>query len=113
MQKYNIIKLLGIQGVLIKNIKEFENCLEINIYTEKKFVECPSCHFLTNKTHDYRTQRIQHINIGKKITFLILKKEDMFVIIVVKNSTNFTLFFKNTLENLMLFLKMFVKISNL
>lgn len=74
MQKYNIIKLLGIQGVLIKNIKEFENCLEINIYTEKKFVECPSCHFLTDKTHDYRTQRIQHINIGKRITFLILKK---------------------------------------
>ena len=55
-------------------IKEFENCLEINIYTGKKFVECPSCHFLTNNTHDYRTQRIQHINIGKKITFLILKK---------------------------------------
>lgn len=74
MQKYNIIKLLGIQGVLVKNIKEFEDCLEVNIYTEKKFVECPSCHFLTNKTHDYRTQRIQHINIGKKITFLILRK---------------------------------------
>ena len=74
MQKYNIIKLLGIQDVLVKNIEEFENYLEINIYAKRRFIECPSCHFLTNKIHDYRTQKIQHINIGKKVSFLILKK---------------------------------------
>ena len=37
MQKYNIIKLLGIQGVLVKNIKESENSLEISIQTKKKY----------------------------------------------------------------------------
>lgn len=78
MQKYNIIKLLGIQGVLIKNIQEFENSLEIYIYTKRKFVACPCCNFLTNKVHDYRTQKIQHINIGKKTTFLFLSKRRYF-----------------------------------
>ena len=53
MQKHNIIKLLGIQGVLVKNIKESENYLEINIETKRKFVKCPCCQYLTNKVHDY------------------------------------------------------------
>lgn len=74
MQNNNIIKLLGIQGVLVKYIKESENCLEINIETKRKMQQCPSCKFFTNKVHDYRTQRIQHISIGKRLTFLNLNK---------------------------------------
>lgn len=74
MQKHNIIKLLGIQGVLVKNIEEFEDYLEINIETKRKMQQCPCCKYLTNKVHDYRTQRIQHISVGKKLTFLILNK---------------------------------------
>lgn len=74
MQKNNIIKLLGIQGVLLKNIKEIENCLEINIETKRKMHICRCCNYLTNKIHDYRIQKIQHVSIGKKITFLYLNK---------------------------------------
>lgn len=74
MQKHNIIKLLGIQGVMLKNIKESENFLEIAIETKRKMQKCPSCNYLTNKVHDYRIQRIQHISIGKKLTFLNLTK---------------------------------------
>lgn len=74
MQKNNIIKLLGIQGVLVKSIKENENSLEINIQTKRKFVKCPCCHYLTNKVHDYRIQKIQHVTIARKIVFLILNK---------------------------------------
>lgn len=74
MQKHNIIKLLGIQDVVLKNIKENENSLEISIQTTRKMQQCPSCKYLTNKIHDYRIQRIQHISIGKKLTFLNLNK---------------------------------------
>ncbi len=74
MQKNNIIKLLGIQGVLVKKIKESENSLEINIETKRKIQQCPSCKYLTNKVHDYRIQKIQHISIGKRLTFLNLNK---------------------------------------
>lgn len=74
MQKYNIIKLLGIQGVLVKNIKESENSLEIDVETKRKIQQCPSCKYYTNHVHDYRIQKIQHIRIGKKVSYLILKK---------------------------------------
>jgi transposase len=74
LQKHNIIKLLGIQGVLVKNIKESENYLEIDIETKRKVQQCPSCKYFTNKVHDYRIQRIQHISIGKRLTFLNLNK---------------------------------------
>ena len=74
MQNNNIIKLLGIQGVFLKNIKEYDNYLEIYIETKRKMQQCPCCNFLTNKVHDYRIQKIQHISIGKKLSFLILNK---------------------------------------
>lgn len=74
MQKHNIINLLGIQGVLVKNIKEKENSLEISIQTKRKIQQCPSCKYLTNKIQDYRIQKIQHVTIGKKTTYLILNK---------------------------------------
>lgn len=74
MQKNNIIKLLGIQGVLLKSINEHQNHLEINIETKRKMQQCPSCKYMTNKIHGYRFQRIQHISIGKKLTFLNLRK---------------------------------------
>ncbi len=74
MQKYNITKLLGIQQVTVKNIRECENCLEIDIETKKKPHKCPSCNNMTSIIHDYRIQKIQHISIGKKRTFLNLKK---------------------------------------
>lgn len=74
MQRNNIIKLLGIQGVLLKSINEDQNYLEFNIETKRKMQQCPSCKYMTNKIHDYRIQKIQHISIGKKLTFLNLRK---------------------------------------
>ena len=74
MHKKNIIKLLGIQEVLVKNIEEVENSLEISIETKRKMQQCPSCKCFTNKVHDYRIQRVQHITINKTLTYLLLKK---------------------------------------
>ena len=74
MQKNNIIKLLDIQGVEVKKVKEFENSLELEIETKRKMQQCPSCKYFTNKVQDYRIQRIQHIKIGKKLSYLNLKK---------------------------------------
>lgn len=69
MQENYIIKLLGIQGVLVKNIRENENSLEINIETKRKMQQCPSCNYFTNKVQDYRIQKIQHITIEKRTFF--------------------------------------------
>ena len=74
MQKKNIIKLLKIQGVLVKNIEISENSIELHIETNPKYHVCPSCKCKTKHTHDYRNQKIQHINIGQLQSYIILRK---------------------------------------
>ena len=74
MQKNNITKLLGLQGVEVKIVRESENSLEIDIETKRIMQQCPSCKYLTNRVQDYRVQRVQHISIGKKLSYLNLKK---------------------------------------
>ena len=73
MQSNCITDLLNIQGVKVKEIKNNEN-LEIFLYTNPKLHRCPSCNNYTNKVHDYRVQKIQHIPIGGKKTILYLNK---------------------------------------
>ena len=57
---------------MTKNVIEYENSLHIYIDTKTKFHHCPSCNYLTNKIQDYRIQKIQHINIGKETSFLLI-----------------------------------------
>lgn len=72
LRKNNIINLLGIQENLIKKFKRDENSIELYIQTKSHI--CLSCGQATMHVHDYRNQRIQHINIGKLTSFLILRK---------------------------------------
>lgn len=59
---------------MVKDIKETENHLEINIETKRKFHQCPCRKYLTSNVHDYIMQKIQHVSIGKRLTFLNLNK---------------------------------------
>lgn len=74
MHKKNIIKLLGIQENLVKKVQRNENSINIWIETKPKLHICPSCNHYTKHIHDYRTQKIQHINIGQTTSYLFLKK---------------------------------------
>lgn len=68
------IKLLGIQGVDVKKIEENEKGINVYIETKSKIHYCPSCKNATKNIHDYRKQRIQHIQINGLTTYLILNK---------------------------------------
>lgn len=68
------IKLLGIQGVDIKNIEENEKNINIYIETKAKTHICPACKESTKYIHDYRRQKIQHIQINSLTMYLILNK---------------------------------------
>ena len=61
MQKKDIIKLLKIQGVIIKNIEFFESSIKIYVETKPTYHICPRCNSKTIKIHDYYTQEIQHV----------------------------------------------------
>jgi len=74
LQNKNIINLLGIQENLVKKVERDQNFINIYVETKPKFHICPSCHNSTNKIHDYRTQRIQHIKVGQVQSYIYLKK---------------------------------------
>ena len=74
MRNNNIINLLGIQEKLVKKFERNENCINIWLETKPKLHICPSCNHYTKHIHDYRTQKIQHINVGKVVSYLFLKK---------------------------------------
>lgn len=72
MQNNNIIKLLGLKDVKIKNMQVKEEEVIIDIELKKAKIEiCPNCGSIHMHYHDKRTQEIKDIPIfGKK---LILK----------------------------------------
>lgn len=78
MHNNDIINLLGIQGVTVEKIENNQNCFFFYISTKVKKHQCPSCSCLTKKVHDYRCQKVQHINIGNSTSFLIIKKRRYF-----------------------------------
>ena len=68
-------KILGIQDVIITEVKENEEEIEIHINLDVSEHCCPCCGSITTKTHDYRTQRVTDIPFrGKKLTLVYRKR---------------------------------------
>lgn len=74
MHKNNIIKLLELQDVVVKNIKFEEKFVFVDIETKKKVCVCPACKSETSSIHDYKNQTIKHIMLGNRQSILNLKK---------------------------------------
>lgn len=74
MRNNCINNLLNLKGVIIKNIKNFENSISIYIETEHHSQCCPHCNSYTSKIKDYHTQSIKDVPIQFKNTTLIVKK---------------------------------------
>ncbi len=71
---YYTEKIIGFQGVKVKNIEDKEEKLIISIELERKEVTCPCCGRTTRKVHDYRKQRIKDIPTFGKNVELVLRK---------------------------------------
>lgn len=74
MHKKDIINLLGIQENLVKKVQRDEKSINIWLETKPKPHICPSCQHYTKHVHDYRLQKIQHINIGQVVSYIFLNK---------------------------------------
>lgn len=74
LNSYYTGKLLGLQGVEIKNITEKEEMYEISIEQPRKTCICPCCGKETNRIHDYRYQRVKELSAFEKKVVLILRK---------------------------------------
>lgn len=68
-------KLLGLEDVIVKSVKENAGCIEISIELQEKARICPSCGSVECNIHDYRIQRIRDIPSFGKRTLLVLRKQ--------------------------------------
>lgn len=69
-----ITKLIDIQGVKVTDISESDENITICLYMQRRTHECPHCHDLTSKVHDYRTQRVKDISMREKPVILVYRK---------------------------------------
>ena len=74
LNSYYTEKLLGMQEVEVKNIREKAEVFEISIEQARKTCTCPRCGKGTNRIHDYRYQRIKELPAFEKKVVLILRK---------------------------------------
>ena len=73
-QENFIIKMLGLQNILVSDIKETENSFNIYLFSKPQLTVCPHCGCITSTIHDYRTQIIKDIPYANKHIYLYLKK---------------------------------------
>ena len=66
--------LLGLKGVIIKNITQTEKITSIDIEMKLKPHNCPCCGTETRTIHDYRWQKIKDIPAFGKHVILHLRK---------------------------------------
>ena len=67
-------KVLGLQGVEIKNIENTEKEIYIEVELKRRPHRCPACGQETDRIHDYRRQSVKDIPAYGKAVFLLLRK---------------------------------------
>ena len=71
---YYTEKLLGVQEASIKKVNDMKEDYEIFIEQPRKQCVCPACGNVTDKVHDYRTQRIKELSAFEKPVVLVWRK---------------------------------------
>ena len=67
-------KLLGLKGVIVKNVRQLPQRIEIVVELPRKPHICPCCGHQTSCVHDYRWQTVKDIPAFGKHTVLVLRK---------------------------------------
>lgn len=74
LQDNLITKIIDIQDAIVEDIQEDAKHITIFLCMQRKAVVCPCCHSVTDKVHDYRTQRVKDIAIRGKPVILTYRK---------------------------------------
>lgn len=69
-----IMNIPGLKDVVVKKIEEINQVIRIHVEMERKVHRCPRCQAKTNRVHDYRIQRIQHLKWFERMTQLFYKR---------------------------------------
>ena len=74
LNSYYNEKVVGLQGVKIKNVENSEKEMRIELEMGRRTHRCPACGQQTDRIHDYRKQIVKDLNSFGKSVFLILRK---------------------------------------
>ncbi|WP_161625305.1 transposase family protein, partial [Pontibacillus halophilus] len=74
MYVYSNIPIPGLQSVIIKKSEEIGGDFHLYVEVPKKSHKCKSCGEWTQRIHDYRTQKIQHLKLFERTTYLFYRK---------------------------------------
>jgi len=74
LNSYYNEKVVGLQGVKIKNVEYSEKEMRIELEMGRRTHRCPACGQQTDRIHDYRKQIVKDLNSFGKSVFLILRK---------------------------------------
>ena len=70
----NTAKLLGLEDVIIKKVREDESAHHIELELPRRKHSCPCCGAETDRIHDYRKQKIKDLSAFGKDVYLYLRK---------------------------------------
>lgn len=74
MRNHCINNLLNLKGVIVKNIKNYDDKIIISVETEHHECICPHCGSTTSRIKDYHSQLIKDVPIQFKKTYINLRK---------------------------------------
>jgi transposase len=64
----------GLKGSTLTNVEEVGEVVRLYVEMERKVHRCPTCNERTNKVHDYRIQKIQHLKWFERKTQIFYKR---------------------------------------
>lgn len=62
----------GLKGVTIHKVEEKGERIALHVSLPKKAHNCPNCHQVTSKVHDYRIQKNKHLKWFEPLTILFI-----------------------------------------
>ncbi|MBM7684276.1 transposase [Pullulanibacillus pueri] len=68
------MNLPGLEDVKITKTEEINGSFYLYIEVPRKKHKCPVCGERTNKVHDYRTQKVQHLKVFERTSYLFYRK---------------------------------------
>lgn len=68
------MKIPGLKEVIIENIEEIDERIALYISLPVKPHQCPSCQSFTQKVHDYRIRKINHLKFFERLTVLFYRR---------------------------------------
>lgn len=79
------INFPGLEGVILKEFRSFEDRVEIFVEMPVYTHRCPRCGTRTKNIHDYRIQKIRHLKLFERPSFLFYRKRRYKCINCAKN----------------------------